>query len=196
MAAGLIRSGASALPSWSRSPRSTKPETLTRMHIVTVCLGNVCRSPAAEAVLVREIMAAGIDDVTVSSAGTADYHLGKRPHHESIAEGEGRGYVFTSVAQQFAADHFADADLILAMDSANEADILALAQRPEDKAKVVRLGAFASSIDDGVLDVPDPWGLPREVYVRMYDQIEDAVAGLVRAIQDDTVHDLVAAQAR
>lgn len=166
------------------------------MHIMTVCLGNICRSPAAEAVLVRELKAADVKGVTVTSAGTADYHIGKRPHHESIAEGEGRGYAFATVAQQFAADHFADADLILAMDSANEADILALAQHPDDKAKVVRLGAFASKADAGVLDIPDPWGLPREAYVRMYDQIEDAVTGLVRAIRDGTVHQIVATQDR
>lgn len=168
------------------------PETLAVMHIMTVCLGNICRSPAAEAVLLRKLEEAGVADVTVTSAGTADYHVGDRPHQHSVAEGEDRGYVFESVGIQFAVDHFDEADLILAMDSANEADILALARTPRDRAKVVRLGAFASSTDGGVLDVPDPWGQPREAYVRMYDQIEDAVDGLVAAIQDGTVHEVVA----
>lgn len=161
------------------------------MHIMTVCLGNICRSPAAEAVLVRKLEDAGIDDVTVTSAGTADYHIGSRPHRESIREGEVRGYAFTSVAQQFAADHFTEADVILAMDAANEADILALARGPEDQAKVIRLGAFASDLSDGVLDVPDPWGLPRHAYVSMYDQIEDAVEGLIGAIEDGSLLALV-----
>lgn len=163
------------------------------MHILTVCLGNICRSPAAESVLLRKLEQAGIDDVTVTSAGTADYHLGKRPHPESIREGEVRGYAFTSVAQQFAQHHFADADLILAMDRANEADILALARSAEDRAKVVRFGAFASDLSPGVLDVPDPWGLPQEAYVSMYDQIEDAADGLVRAIRDGTWAKLIEA---
>ncbi len=164
------------------------------MRIMTVCLGNICRSPAAEAVLVRRLAEAGLTDVTVTSAGTADYHVGSRPHELSVAEGEGRGYAFETVGVQFAVDHFDDADLILAMDSANEADILALARTPQDAAKVVRLGAFATGAPDGVLDVPDPWGLPRHAYVRMYDQIEDAVDGLVRAVQDGTVEELVAAR--
>lgn len=164
------------------------------MHIMTVCLGNICRSPAAEAVLIRKLEEAALTDVTVTSAGTADYHVGSQPHHLSVAEGEGRGYVFGSVALQFAADHFDEADLILAMDSSNEADILALARTPQDAAKVVRLGAFASGTDDEVLDVPDPWGMPRDAYVRMYDQIEDAVDGLVRAIQDGTVEQVLAAR--
>lgn len=164
------------------------------MHILTVCLGNICRSPAAEAVLVRALEEAGLTEVTVSSAGTADYHVGSRPHELSIAEGESRGYTFTSVAAQFAPDDFERADLILAMDSSNEADILALARRPEDRAKVVRLGAFASDASDGVRDIPDPWGRPREAYTRMYDQVEDAVDGLVTALADGTVDQVVAAQ--
>lgn len=164
------------------------------MHIMTVCLGNICRSPAAEAVLVRRLAEAGLPDVTVTSAGTADYHVGSRPHHHSVAEGEGRGYDLTSTALQFVAEHFDEADLVVAMDSSNEADLLALARTPQDAAKVVRLGAFGSGADDEVLDVPDPWGMPRDAYGRMYDQIEDAVDGLVRAIRDGTVADVVAAR--
>ncbi len=164
------------------------------MRIMTVCLGNICRSPAAESVLIRKLEEAGLDDVTVTSAGTADYHVGSRPHHLSVEEGEGRGYTFGSVAAQFAAEHFDDVDLVLAMDISNEEDILALARTPEDRAKVVRLGAFAGDAAEGVRDVPDPWGLPRDAYERMYDQIEDAVDGLVQALQDGTVEDVVAAQ--
>ena len=161
---------------------------------MTVCLGNICRSPAAEAVLVRKLEEAGLTDVTVSSAGTADYHVGTGPHEHSVEEGEGRGYAFTTVAAQFLADDFETADLILAMDSSNEGNILALAHRPEDEAKVVRLGAFASDSAEGVRDIPDPWGLPRDAYTRMYDQIEDAVDGLVAAIRDNRVEEVVAAQ--
>ena len=164
------------------------------MHIITVCLGNICRSPAAEAVLTRALDEAGIEGVTVSSAGTADYHVGERPHPSSTAEGESRGYAFTTRGSQFAVGDFDGADLVLAMDSGNERDLLALARTPEDQAKVVRLGAFASDAGDGVRDVPDPWGAEREAFVAMYDQIEDAVAGLVRALQEDRVGEVVAAQ--
>lgn len=161
---------------------------------MTLCLGNICRSPAAEAVLIRKLDEAGLDDVTVTSTGTADYHLGARPHHLSMEVGEERGYTFGSVAAQFAADRFDDVDLVLAMDSANEEDALALARTPQDRAKVVRLGVFAGDAHEGVRDVPDPWGMPRDAYERMYDQIEEAVDGLVRAIQDGTVEEVVAAQ--
>lgn len=164
------------------------------MHIMTVCLGNICRSPAAEAVLIRKLEEAGRTDVTVSSAGTADYHIGSDPHELSVEEGEGRGYGFTTVAAQFTADDFEQADLILAMDRSNEENILALARRPEDRAKVVRLGVFASDVADGVRDIPDPWGLPREAYTRMYDQIEDAVDGLVATLREGRLEEVVTTQ--
>lgn len=162
------------------------------MRILTVCLGNICRSPAAEAVLIHALEEAGLDDVTVTSAGTADYHVGERPHRPSVAEGERRGYTFGTRGIQFEADHFDRADLILAMDATNEADVLALAPTPQDAAKVVRLGAFASDAGDGLRDVPDPWGQPDAAYVEMYDQIEDAVHGLVRALQEDSLEEILA----
>lgn len=162
------------------------------MRIMTVCLGNICRSPAAEAVLVRKLEEAGLDHVQVTSAGTADYHVGKRPHDMSIAEGERRGYDFTTRGIQFEASHFDQADLILAMDAANEADVLDLARSPEDRAKVVRLGAFASDVADGLRDVPDPWGHPEPAYVAMYDQIEDAVDGLVQTLREDALERVLA----
>ena len=164
------------------------------MHLMTVCLGNICRPPAAEAVLTARLEEAGLDDVTVSSAGTADYHVGERPHPQSSAEGESRGYAFTSRGAQFDAADFDTADLVLAMDSSNEEDLLALARSPEDAAKVVRLGAFASDVEEtGVRDVPDPWGQSREAFVAMYDQVEDAVAGLVAAIEQGRVEEVLAA---
>ncbi len=162
---------------------------------MTVCLGNICRSPAAEAVLVRRLREAGLDDVTVSSAGTSDYHLGEPPHLMSSAEGEARGYAFTSVGAQFAAEDFDAADLILVMDATNDRDVRALARSADDEMKVVRLGAFAGDVAErGVRDVPDPYGLPESAFVSMYDQIEDAVDGLVRAVKDGTLQQVMDAQ--
>ncbi|WP_298889466.1 low molecular weight protein-tyrosine-phosphatase [uncultured Serinicoccus sp.] len=164
------------------------------MHIMTVCLGNVCRSPAAEAVLVRALDEAGIEGVSVSSAGTADYHVGERPNPASSAEGERRGYAFTTRGAQFGADDFDRADLVLAMDSSNEEDLLALARTPEEAARVVRLGAFAPDAGGGVRDVPDPWGRSREAFVAMYDQVEEAVAGLVAALREGRLEEVLTTQ--
>lgn len=162
------------------------------MRIMTVCLGNICRSPAAESVLLHRLREVGLDHVQVTSAGTADYHVGERPHDLSVAEGERRGYAFATRGIQFEDTHFDDADLVLAMDASNESDLLGLARTSQDRAKIVRLGAFASDAADGVQDVPDPWGHPAEAYTAMYDQIEDAVDGLVRALQEDSLEQVLA----
>lgn len=162
------------------------------MRIMTVCLGNICRSPAAEAVLLHRLQEAGLHHVRVTSAGTADYHVGERPHELSVAEGERRGYSFSTRGIQFEDTHFDEADLILAMDASNESELLELVRSPQDRAKIVRLGAFAEGADDGVQDVPDPWGHPAEAYTAMYDQIEEAVDGVVRALRDGTVEQVLA----
>ena len=87
------------------------------MRIMTVCLGNICRSPAAEAVLNRKLAEAGLDDVEVTSAGTSDEHVGARPHHLTREVGGELGYEFPTVGVQLSADLVDDADLILVMDN-------------------------------------------------------------------------------
>lgn len=162
------------------------------MRIMTVCLGNVCRSPAAEAVLVRRLSEAGLHHVQVSSAGTADYHVGERPHPTSRAEGERRGYEFRTRSAQLVPSDLERADLVLVMDGANERDVRALASRPEDVRKIVRLGVFAPGAEAGVRDVPDPWGRPDVAFAQMYDQIEEAVDAVVAAIADGTLERVLA----
>jgi len=157
------------------------------MKILTVCLGNICRSPAAESVLNREFTTAGID-ATVASAGTADYHVGNEPHELTRQVGHERGYDFASVADQVSPQHIDESDLVLAMDEANLHDLLAITQNDEQRAKIVRFGAFGSHVQrDGIANVPDPYGLAEEAFVSMYNQIEDVAQGLVKAIQDDSL---------
>ena len=167
------------------------------MRIMTVCLGNICRSPAAEAVLRRRLADAGLaddvtvtsaglaDDVTVTSAGTADDHVGERPHELTLSVGEELGYDFPTVGAQFSAQDLEGADLVLVMDRMNLEDARRLAATDAQRAKVRMMGEFASDVDTaGVREVPDPWGQPRERFEEMYRQIEDAADGVVAAIRD------------
>lgn len=162
-----------------------KVGTIELMKILTVCLGNICRSPAAESVLIRELEAAGIT-ARVTSAGTADYHIGKDAHHLTRKVGTERGYEFTSVADQLTTDHIDDVDLVLAMDESNLENILALAKTDAQRAKIIRFGAFGSTVNqDGIANVPDPYGFPEDAFIAMYDQLEDATRGLIEALQQD-----------
>lgn len=155
------------------------------MRIITVCLGNICRSPAAEAVLKHALQRSHLDSrVSVRSAGTADYHVGEDPYPLTVEVGRERGYTFDSVGAQLTVADLEEADLILVMDESNYEDVVALTDDEELQDKVHMLGEFASSVDtQGVLDVPDPWQRPKHVFVDMYEQIEDCVEGVVAAIK-------------
>ncbi len=147
------------------------------MRICFVCLGNICRSPAAAAVFARKAADAGLA-VEVDSAGTSRYHLGEPAHPNTLAEAEQRGIEIEHRARQFTAADFNRYDLVVAMDDANRAELTRLAPNDEARRKVVLLRSFAAD-GSGRLDVPDPWGLPPSAYVDMFDIVEAACAGLV-----------------
>ncbi len=145
------------------------------MRICFVCLGNICRSPAAAAVFAELCADAGVD-VTIESAGTSDYHVGETAHAHTRAEARRRGITIEHRARQFTAADFDRFDLVVAMDRANVRDLRRLAPSEAARDKVVLLRSFATS---GDADVPDPWGRPEEAYAQMFDLLEAAAKGLV-----------------
>jgi protein-tyrosine phosphatase len=147
------------------------------VRVCFVCLGNICRSPAAAAVFARRASAAGLP-VTVDSAGTSRYHLGEPAHPHTLTEAARRGITIDHRARQFTEGDFERFDLVVAMDRSNERDLRRLAPDDAARAKIVLLRSFEQApAGDG--DVPDPWGLPVSAYVEMFDVIEAACAGLV-----------------
>ena len=154
------------------------------MRVVFVCLGNICRSPAAEAIFTAQAREAGLD-VEIESAGTGAWHIGEVPHRGTRHEAGQRGIPVDHRGQQFTGSDFARFDLVVAMDSSNVADLLDLAPDQASRDKIVRMGQFAPDVDQaGVLDVPDPYGKPQSAFSAMFDQLEPATGGLVAAIQD------------
>jgi protein-tyrosine phosphatase len=155
------------------------------MRICFVCLGNICRSPAAEAVFLHLAEQAGLH-VEVESAGTGPWHVGQPPHEGTLTEAARRGIPVDHVGQQFGPDDFARFDLVVAMDSGNVAELQEMAPDEESAAKVVRLGEFAPDVaTTGVRDVPDPYGRPQPEFVTMFDQVETACRGLVEHLSSD-----------
>lgn len=143
------------------------------MRVLCVCLGNICRSPTAEAVL------RSLDpDLDVDSAGTSDWHIGHPPYAPAIQAGATRGYDLAPLrARQFDSEDFHRFDLILAMDAQNLSDMERL--RPAGSETPVRLFLDFAEGRQGQ-DVPDPY------YTRDFDQtldlIEAAADGLLREL--------------
>lgn len=142
-------------------------------RILFVCLGNICRSPTAEAVL-RHLASAAEADIEVDSAGTGDWHIGKPPHAPAIAAAARRGFELTSLrARQVTPADFTRFDLIVAMDRQNAADLEDL--RPAGNATPVRLmTGFAEGQGP---DVPDPYFTGD--FEGALDLIEEAARGLL-----------------
>jgi protein-tyrosine phosphatase len=126
-------------------------------RVVVVCLGNICRSPTAAAVLRDRLNKAGLSQqVEVDSAGTGDWHIGQ-PADSRAAEALRRhGYDDTHRARQFQRHEFAEFDLVLAADASNAADLRDLAPTPEDVEKVRLLRSFDPASPPGA-EVPDPY---------------------------------------
>ena len=140
------------------------------MRVLCVCLGNICRSPTAEAVLRAQ---AG-DRIEVDSAGTAGWHVGKPPYAPAIEAAVARGYDLRLLrARQITPADFDRFDLILAMDEDNLADIESL--RPAETDTPVRL-FLDYAPDVGRTAVPDPY------YTRDFEEALDLIEVAARGL--------------
>lgn len=151
-------------------------------RVVFVCLGNICRSPTAEGVLRKLAADADLDGaVVVDSAGTAGWHEGDPPDRRSVAEARARGLDITGMrGRRVAAHDFDRFDLLLAMDSENQRDLLALAPDDAARAKVHLLREFdPDAVAAGDLEVGDPYYGGPDGFALVYDQIEAACRGLL-----------------
>lgn len=151
------------------------------MKVLMVCLGNICRSPTAEAVLRAKLQAAGLGDrVGVDSAGTGGWHVGEPPDRRSIVHGKRRGYDLAPLrARQVEPADYERFDLILAMDEDNLTDLEAdcpVQHRP----KLRLLMDFAPAGHGRV--VPDPYSRGPESFERVLDLVEVACDGLVAKV--------------
>lgn len=152
------------------------------MRILLVCLGNICRSPTAEAVL-RGIAAQEAPDLNliVDSAGTANYHPGSPPDRRSQAAARKRAYDLSGLrARQVRDEDFASFDLILAMDRSNLQDLRQRAPR-ETRERIQLFLDYAP--EQALREVPDPYYGGPSGFEDVLDLIEAASRGLVRRLR-------------
>lgn len=161
----------------------------TGARVCFVCLGNICRSPTAEAVMRHLVAEAGLAGrIHIESAGTGDWHVGEPRDRRSREVGERRGIPLAGRARQFVAADFARFDWVLAMDGKNQADLEAMAPDEIARRKIFRLRAFqpagASPVAGGLdADVPDPYYGGADGFDRVFDICLAACQGLLARIR-------------
>ena len=154
-------------------------------RILFVCLGNICRSPTAEAVLRHRVAEAGLEgEVEIESAGTGGWHVGHPPDERSTAAAKRRGIALDGAARRVTPEDFDRFDLLIAMDHQNAADLRAMARGPEDEAKVKLLREYDPlAVEAGDLAVPDPYYGEGDGFERVLDVVERGCDGLIESLR-------------
>ncbi|MFT2090656.1 low molecular weight protein-tyrosine-phosphatase [Paraglaciecola sp. 2405UD69-4] len=150
-----------------------------KISVLFVCLGNICRSPSAEAVFRKKAIEAGLD-LNIDSAGTAGYHTGASPDKRSQEVGINRGYSFEGIkCRKVDVQDFQNFDYILGMDNENISNLLAIC--PEGLEDKVAL--FLDYADSEENQVPDPYYGGKRGFEYVLDLIELASTGLIKHIK-------------
>jgi protein-tyrosine phosphatase len=157
---------------------------MSRKNILFVCLGNICRSPSAEAIMKSLIKKEGLEEsIFVDSAGILPYHVGEPADARMQVHAGKRGYELTSIARQINKKiDFQEFDYIITMDHEVHGDVLNLADK-KFRQKVYRMTDFNTQIE--AFDVPDPFYGNAEEFELVLDILEDACKGLLEKIKDE-----------
>lgn len=152
--------------------------------LLFVCLGNICRSPAAENIMNHLIEQGNLgSSIICDSAGTAGYHIGCSPDSRMAAAAMSRGIALQGRARQFNKADFEEFDLILAMDKANYRDILSLDPTGKYRDKVRLMCEFCTR--HTAKEVPDPYYGGPEGFNHVIDLLTDACEGLLQKVRNE-----------
>lgn len=155
------------------------------MKLLFVCLGNICRSPAAEGIMQTLLKREGLADrVACDSAGTSAYHEGEPADARMISYARSRGHELTSLSRPFLAPQdFENFDYILTMDASNHRNVMALDKQNQYGHKVMPMVRFCQI--HKVSEVPDPYYDTEDGFRLVLDILEDACTGLLHKIKSE-----------
>lgn len=156
------------------------------MRLLFVCMGNICRSPAAEGVMRAKLEAAGLDkQVAVDSAGTIDFHAGKLPDRRMILAASNRGLNLEHRARQVRIKDLDDFDIIIVMDGENLAYVRSLDRAGQCAAKLKSFCDFCTRHPCD--EVPDPYLGGASDFELVLDILDDGCAEILRRLQSGTL---------
>jgi protein-tyrosine phosphatase len=150
-----------------------------------VCLGNICRSPTAEGIMLQLVADAGLtQQILVDSAGTSAYHEGESPDPRTFRTAKLRGVHLPSIARQWQRADFQRFDYVLAMDRQNHHNLAMLAG-PALRPRIHLLRRFEPRPDESDLDVPDPYYGGPSGFEQVFDICEAACRGLLAHVRKE-----------
>ena len=152
------------------------------ISVLFCCMGNICRSPTAEAVFRAKVIEAGLEQmILIDSVGTHDYHIGAPPDLRTQRAAIQRGYDMRMLrGRQVEVADFSKFDYVLAMDDAN----MAILNKLCPKENKQRLGLFLQyATHHHEREVPDPYYGGEDGFERVLDMVEDAAEGLLQHIR-------------
>lgn len=162
------------------------PASPTPPRLLFVCMGNICRSPAAEGVMRHLVSQAGLESqVEIDSAGTIGLHAGKLPDARMRKAADRRGYKLTHLARQVRPSDLDTHDLILVMDTFNQADLRALTGDVPLRARIQLFCEYCTQHPH--TEVPDPYYGGSEGFEEVLDLLEDGCANLIHHLRNGTL---------
>ncbi|WKK83794.1 low molecular weight protein-tyrosine-phosphatase [Marivirga arenosa] len=148
--------------------------------ILFVCLGNICRSPLAEGLIVKKIAKLNLNEhFKIDSCGTADYHIGELPDERTRENALKNDLELNHRARQFEYSDFNKFDHILVMDNSNKMKVIGQATSEEHLRKVQLMREFETEDDLKGIDVPDPYYGGEEGFQNVFDILDRCTENLL-----------------
>ncbi|MEQ9301059.1 MAG: low molecular weight protein-tyrosine-phosphatase [Cyclobacteriaceae bacterium] len=152
---------------------------MTKIRVLFVCLGNICRSPLAEAVFSDKVRRVGLhEDITLDSCGTGGYHVGHLPDPRSIAVAKDHYIPMDHHARQLTKADLSDFDYVIGMDDQNIHNIERLSSSAS--AEIFKMRRFDPAGTNE--DVPDPFYGGDEGFEKVYQMLDRSSDGLLAYI--------------
>ena len=148
-----------------------------KIGVLFVCMGNICRSPAAEAIFKRLITKKKQENYFVASCGIGDWHIGSLPDQRMQEVAKERGIILSSRAQQFRLHFFEEYDYILVSDREVQKNLYAYAKKAEHQTKIKLMTEY-SELYQGK-EIPDPYYQPDQAFHLVIDMLEESCEKLL-----------------
>ena len=157
---------------------------MSKVRILFVCMGNICRSPSAEGVFTHFVIEENLQErFHIDSAGTHGYHVGNPPDARSAATAKERGYDLSSLrSRKVTYEDLEEFDYILAMDRDNYHGLVMMASSDEQKGKIQLFLEYATEADTD--EVPDPYYGGAQGFEHVLDLIESASKGFLEHVKE------------